>query len=139
MEIRACFALIGIGLALAACARSDPQACRPPRDYWQKPHNFLGLRPPANDVSLTHDGTIYWNGERVTRQQLSRYLKESHRLNPEPDVFLQTEMGASCRDLEAVRDRMDQALECKRDGAHCAEGIKTVWRNMPDPPGMQVS
>jgi hypothetical protein len=92
-----------------------------------------------NEVSLTRDGTIYWNGARVSRVRLGRYLKTSRSLNPEPLVFLQTEMGVSCRTLDAVRDQIDQALECSQAYSSCAEGIKSVWGKLPAAPGSPVS
>ncbi len=92
-----------------------------------------------NLVALTRDGSIYWNGARVSRARLSRYLVISHGLNPEPDIFLETEMGVSCRALEAVRDQMDKSLECKAPYSRCAEGIRSVWRDLPTPPGTPIS
>jgi hypothetical protein len=125
--------------ATAACSRPEPQACKPPRSYWQKPHNFDGLMPMMNQISLTHDGSIYWNGTRLSSERLSEYLRVSRGMNPEPNHFLQTEMGTSCKAIEALRDRMDQALECKKPYSHCSEGILSVWRNLPTPPGTPVS
>lgn len=125
--------------ATAACSRPEPMACKPPRSYWQKPHNFDGLTPIMNQISLTHDGSIYWNGSKLSSERLSEYLRVSHGLNPQPNHFLQTEMGVSCKALEALRDRMDQALECKKAFSHCAEGILSVWRELPTPPGTPIS
>ena len=131
--------LFGMSLMLLGCAKPPPQACQPPRAYWQKPHNFVGLMPMMNDVSLTRDGSTYWNGVRISREQLSRYLKTSHKMNPEPNIFLQTEMGVPCRTLESLRDQIDETLECKKRFSRCAEGIKSVWRNLPTPPGAVIS
>lgn len=92
-----------------------------------------------NQISLTHDGSIYWNGSKLSSEHLSEYLRISHGLNPEPIHFLQTEMGVSCKALEALRDQMDQALECKKPYSHCSEGILSVWRDLPTLPGTPVS
>jgi hypothetical protein len=92
-----------------------------------------------DDVSLAHDGSIYWNGARISSARFGEYLKETHTMNPEPTVFLETEMGVSCSALEAVRDQMDQALECKKAYSSCAEGIQRVWRDLPMSPGSAVS
>ena len=56
----------------------------------------------------------------------------------EPIVFLETEMGIPCETLNAVRKQMDEALECKKSG-RCSEGIQTVWRELPRPPGTPIS
>jgi hypothetical protein len=130
---------LGPILILLGCARSEPQACQPPRSYWQKPHNFVGLRPSMNQISLLRDGSIDWNGKKVSSVTLSRYLDLSHKMNPEPDVFLQTEMGVPCRDVEILRDRMDRSLECKKSYSNCAEGILLVWKHLPTPAGSVVS
>ena len=124
---------------LVACSTAEPKACEPPRNYWQKPHNFNGLSPPMNQISLTKDSSIYWNGSKILPARLTRYLNLSHKMNPEPNHFLETETGVSCRSLEALRDRMDQALECKKPYSHCSEGILAVWRDLPTPPGTPIS
>lgn len=123
---------------LSGCSADGPRACTPPRSYWQRPHNFAGLMPKMNEVAIDHAGGLYWNGEPVSPQQLNGFLTVSHSLNPEPVVFLQTEMGASCKHVEKLRDRMDEALECRKSN-RCAEGIVSVWRELPTPPGTPVS
>src|SRR3954451_13328400 len=134
MNIPARFAFVFMTLAIAACSADNPQACRPPRDYWQKPHNFVGLMPPLNKLSLTDKGGIYWNGERISERQLDAYLKAMHTMNPEPNLFLETQAGTPCRTIEHIRDVVDARLECKNAYSHCLEGIETVWQNLPSPP-----
>jgi hypothetical protein len=135
---------LSVGVALLGCSDTTNSnavavACSPPRSYWQKPHNFQGLQPLHNEVSLDKTGTIYWNGERITEEEFVKLLKLAHVMNPEPEIFLQTEMGVSCRRLEATRDQMDEALECKRPYSSCAEGIRSIWRNIPTPLGQPPS
>lgn len=139
MRICARWIAFTCGLILAACSTKEPRACSAPRDYWQKPHNFAGLVPIMNEISLTRDGSIYWNGTRISRATFAKYLATSHGLNPEPNHFLQTEMDVSCSDVEAVRDLMDRALECRKAYSHCAEGILPVWEKWPMPPGSPPS
>ena len=128
-----------VGVALAGCSNPEQKACQAPREHWRKPHNFDGLMPMMNKVSLTRDGSIHWNGNRVSSSRFSKYLAISHSLNPEPIVFLQTEMRVSCQALEAVRDQMEQALECNKPYSSCAEGLEEVWRKLPTPPGTPPS
>lgn len=125
--------------AIAACSSSDPRACTPPRDYWTKPHNRGGLVPVSNALALTHNGSIYWNGTKVSLKTVDLYLRQSHMMSPEPVVFLEAEMGAPCRVLEDLRDRMDKALECRKAGSRCEEGLRSVWDALPSPPGAKVS
>ena len=127
------------GVCITACSRHEPRACEAPRSYWQKPHNFGGIEPLITVVALAHGGLIYWNGTSVSPAKLSKYLKTSHLLNPEPQIFLETEVGVSCRNLEAVRDQMDRTLECRKPGSRCSEGIRSVWEDLPSPPGSPIS
>lgn len=128
-----------ISVHISACSRHEPHACEAPRSYWQAPHNFGGIQPVMTVIALTHDGTIYWNGVAVSQAQLAKYLKLSHGLNPEPHVFLETEMGASCHALEAMRNQMDRGLECRKPYSRCSEGIRSVWENLPSPPRSPIS
>ena len=89
--------------------------------------------PIMNYVSITKDGALHWNGKLISPVRHGQYLRQSHQLIPEPVVFLETEMGVPCDALDAVRKQMDDALECKESG-QCAEGIQTVWRELPTPP-----
>ncbi|MGP7797128.1 ExbD/TolR family protein [Sphingomonas sp. CLY1604] len=125
-------------MLIVACSQHDPRACKTPRSYWQEPYKFGGIEPIMSVVALTHGGTIYWNGTAVSRAQLNEYLKISHGLNPEPHIFLETEMGVSCEALEAVRDQIDRQLDCRKPYSRCSEGIRSVWGNLPSPPGGPV-
>lgn len=91
-----------------------------------------------NRVALDSTGKIYWNGKQVTPKTLDKYLALGPTLNPEPWIFLETEMGASCASIEAIRDQIEKHVECT-NGYRCNEGIKTVWDNVSSPPGTPVS
>ena len=114
------------------------QSVRRNQDCNRLPHDFVGLMPLINYVSITQDGALHWNGKPISSVTLGEYLRQSRQLNPKPVVFLETEMGAPCEALEAVRKQMDEALECKKSGL-CSEGIETVWRGLPNPSGMPPS
>jgi hypothetical protein len=103
-----------------------------------RPGNFEGLTPPINRLSLDRNGVIHWNGRQTNLRQLSEYLRIVHGMNPEPIVFLDTEMGAPCALLETIRDEMDRRLECGPNRT-CAEGIWAVWEAMPTQPGTPPS
>ena len=125
-------------LLLGGCAKGHQQACSGRRATWRHPHNFEGLVPPIHMLSITAAGGLFWNGKAISWETLRRYLALSHRLNPEPTVFLQTEMGVSCDVVERVRDEMDREMDC-RNGGRCAEGILSVWKALPNPPGTPIS
>lgn len=123
-------------VAASACSREAPKACSPPRSTWGHPRSF-GL-VVLNRISLDRSGKIYWNGKPVSRETLDRYLATGRTLNPEPWIFLETEMGASCASVEAVRDQVEKQVDCAT-GYRCNEGIMTVWENTPIPPGTPPS
>ena len=143
MQKRARVSWLAAALVLSCCSRAEPsakpKACTPARDYWPKPHNFRGLRPILFDLALDRNDKLYLGGELVTPAQLRRTLRASHQLNPEPEIFLHTEMGASCSALETVRDEMDRALECRKPYSSCSEGVFVVWKHLPTPPGTPPS
>lgn len=78
------------------------------------------------------------NGKPVSREALDKYLALGVAMNPEPWVFLETEMGASCASVEAIRDQIEQHVDCAT-GYRCNEGIMTVWDNTPSQRGVPVS
>ena len=110
------------GLVLSACSNAKPTACTAPRGHWRRPVPSPGLHMIWNRVSLTHDGTVYWNGSRVSKAELIHLLRNSHHLNPEPDVLLEAEMGVPCETLEGIRDQMEESLGCHSGEGRCVEG-----------------
>ncbi len=89
--IMRCGLILGVlmgSILLSSCSEEAPQACTPRRSYWNKPHNFVGLMPPRNEVALDHSGRLYWNGSPISRDRLGQYLAQSHTLNPKVRGFL---------------------------------------------------
>lgn len=114
-------------------------ACTPPLTHWGKgPINFNGLLPGLIKVSLDSKGTIYWDGKEISGTKLSDYLGRVQKMEPQPIVFLETQMGAPCETLDQLRSEMDRKLACDEYGP-CFEGILSVWREMPMPPGTPPS
>ena len=91
-----------------------------------------------NKVALDRTGAIYWNGKPLSSENLDKYLALQPTMDPEPWIFLETEMGAPCATLESVRDQIEKHMHCEQ-GGRCNEGILTVWDNIPGPPGGPVS
>jgi hypothetical protein len=125
-------ALIGSG-----CSKTTEteRACTSPRVHWQHPHFTGGLDRPRFSIDIDHDGIIYADGDRLSLAKLAEPLGTIGKLDdPTPDVVLQTEMGAPCDTVEAVRELMDRKLNCKKSDM-CAEGIMSLWRRWPIPKG----
>ena len=53
------------------------------------------LDPVVNKVVVTEGGTVLWNGEPVTRQQLAANLALASRMAPEPELQFEPEANAS--------------------------------------------
>ena len=123
-------------LLASACSPEPPKACSPPRSTWAKPRSF-GL-VVLNKIALDRTGALYWNGKPISSQALEKYLALQPTMDPEPWIFLETEMGAPCASLDAVRDQVERHMHCA-EGGRCNEGIMTVWDNIPSPPGTPVS
>ena len=82
-------------------------------------------------VGLDRTGALYWNGKPVDRQALDKNLSMLPTMNPEPWVFLETEMGAPCASLEALRDQIEKHMQCAKNSWRCNEGVMTLWDNVP--------
>jgi hypothetical protein len=130
-----------LALAVSACGQHEgaAKACTPPRDYWQSPHFIGGLAVPIAQVTLDHSNRLYLSGKPISARQLSVELDKINKVTaPDLQVFLDTEMGADCAMLDAVRDQIDRSLNCRASG-RCAEGSRTVWKEWPIPPGTPPS
>ena len=51
--------------------------------------------PVVNKIVVTEGGTILWNGEQVTQEQLVTLLDVSGGLDPEPELQFEPEANAS--------------------------------------------
>lgn len=113
-------------LALAClfgCANSEPRACTPPDAAWRKPNLNRGLQVIRNKVPLDRAGKLYWNGSFVSAQQFNKMLSAAKKLSPQPEFYLEAEMGAPCRELDRVRDEVSEALGCHDANGACVEGL----------------
>ena len=115
------------------------RACTPPREYWQKPHYIGGLIAPYTRISLDHQNHVFMSGKLATPQQLTAELEKLYAVtNPDMPILLDTEMGADCAALEALRNKIDRAMKCRASG-RCAEGSFVVWMETPPAPGTPPS
>jgi biopolymer transport protein ExbD len=46
------------------------------------------VKPETVNLSVTTDGSIFWNNERVTDEQLAERLAAAAQNQPQPDVFV---------------------------------------------------
>jgi hypothetical protein len=96
------------------------------------------LVPTIVRVAVDQSGKIFWNGKPISFEKFSEFVSAAHRMNPEPQVFLEIEAGTPCEELERVRDEMDRKLACDRNSV-CSEGVFTIWEKVPTPSRTAVS
>ena len=133
MKLSPWLLLFALHPALAGCAKSEPTACKAARPNWTTPHALAALEEVHNKVTLDRQGQLFWNGAKVSEPEFADLLRQSSKLTVLPDVWLETEMGVSCRKLESVRDQMETALACRASKpARCVEGLPSY---LPVPPG----
>lgn len=129
-------AIVMTALITTGCSSKAPKACSPPRPSWGKPRPISG--EILSRIAIDRAGRTYFNGKQIPRATLDKYLALGTSMNPEPWILLETEMGASCSAVEAVRDQVEKHVDCST-GYRCNEGIMDVWEHMSVPPGTKPS
>ena len=46
------------------------------------------VEPVVVDILVDFDGSVYWNGNNITGEQLRSYLKQASTANPKPELHL---------------------------------------------------
>lgn len=72
-------------------------------------------------VKVGRTGTLMWNGTRIRKETLLKYLHIVARLQPQPWVSLDFDAGTNCTQLTNVRTMMTQILHCRETRA-CLQG-----------------
>jgi hypothetical protein len=124
-----------VSLLLAGCHHREPTACTPARANWSRP-SAGQFYPIHNKVTLKADGSVLWNGYRVTEASLDHLLGLAKKIPTIPAIDLQAEMGVSCRQLDRLRDYIEVKYECNKSNGNslCFEGLPGP---NPDPNPLQ--
>lgn len=122
MKTQLLFLLIAV-VSLLGCASSEPHACTPSGIAWHRPVFSKGLETIRNRVILNRNGDLFWNGSAVSNGQFRKMLEAARKLSPQPELYLQAEMGVPCRDLDRVRSEVAAALGCHDAKGLCVEGL----------------
>jgi biopolymer transport protein ExbD len=64
-------------------------------DVGPGPEVINPIRPTINKIAISQEDSITWNGERVTKAQLTSLLKASTKMVPEPELQFEPEAQAS--------------------------------------------
>lgn len=46
------------------------------------------IKPETVNLSVTTDGSVFWNDERVSDEQLAQRLEAAAKVEPQPEVFI---------------------------------------------------
>ncbi len=112
--------LMTIVLGLSACSKEPNLAC-PTRDReWPLRSDLLrGIDPQTVRIHVDEKDRIAFNGEFVSQELITRYLRSANDLNPPPALLFEFSNRASCKQVEAVRMMLNSLSMCKK--GYCAE------------------
>jgi hypothetical protein len=101
--------------------------------HWRSPQEGFSVLAPSSRVELMRDGSLIWNGERVSEVRLAQYSHQSSKLNPRPFIIFQVENGAACSRVRVIRNLIDQQAKCQEQGyaGLCGEGPDS-WTRQGD-------
>ena len=60
------------------------------------------VKPVMNQVAITAQGAVLWNGTQVSLTQLRQYLDVSQQMDPVPELHLQPEPNARYETVDQV-------------------------------------
>ena len=116
---------VALCVLLAGCGSEAvyPAQCGTPLAGWRTPSDGYGALSITNRVSIKQDGSLRWNGKRITPEQLRTYSSMLPEMNPIPFTILQIDDGASCSRVQEVREAISNAAKCvDKYGSTCGEG-----------------
>lgn len=88
-----------------------------------------------NTVRIDPQGRILWNGKGASWQELTKYLRITHEMIPQPLTLFRPSPSAPCIGVQQVRSLMARELRChERDS--CGEGPE--WSTYPDQQGFDI-
>lgn len=82
---RSLIGILYLAMPLAACSGKPEDA----------PDVSIWVDPTKNQLFITRENHILWNGQRVSLGQLARLLKKTSILSPEPELSFRPDAKAS--------------------------------------------
>ncbi len=55
------------------------------------------LRPEKIEFSFDAAGALYWNGEKLTREEAVQKFEEEGKKRPQPEIYLRADQGVAYR------------------------------------------
>ena len=127
--------LLALSLLLSACSKPGiyPKQCSALLPKWRKPAEGYGILVMPNRIRLRRDGSLMWNGERISEARLATYSHASSELNPRPFIILQIDPGTDCGRVRVIRNLVDEQAKCQEYPRLCSEG-PDPWARISDVP-----
>lgn len=113
------------GVALAAC-HPRQEICE--NKDWNWTHRLEQSEPVVDVLLVTRAGHLLWNGKAISSPDLASWLALKGESNVTPKLLLRHERGVDCAKLLALRNQIEQSLEC--GSGKCAEGSE--WDSIPE-------
>lgn len=88
---------------------------------------------PVIPVIIAADGSTTWGEERISINQLNKYMHMTTGWEPPPLIILDVADDAPCLAVQRVRGIMDTAPICRGKWPNCSEGQD--WESYPDTSG----
>ena len=101
------------------------EGCGPPPANWITPRQGRGVMSMLNVISVASNGTMSWNGVKVSEGVIGSYLKQTRALDPLPVTHIKFGSGVDCGTVSRLRQLMSETLDYGF-GA-CAEGRGRWW------------
>ena len=121
------FVPLGLSLVLIGCGTPESPNCyaRPAwvlsGDDWWKGLPATAEVPNRNKIEVTRSGSITWNGQSVSKDELRDLLRDVTELSPQPLTQFEWEPDSPCDAIEQVREQMSEVLKCS-GSRNCMEG-----------------
>ena len=119
---------LSVALLLGGCHRQTTygDGCGVLPANWITPRHGRSIMSGLSVISVASDGTISWNGVKVSEATLASYLKQSRALNPLPVTQIKFQPGVDCDTVARLRRLMSETLDCSY--GRCAEGSGRWWQ-----------
>lgn len=126
--------LLAVSVLLSGCHHQANyiDGCGTLPANWITPRHGRGVLSVLSVISVASDGTIRWNGVKVSEALLGSYLKQLGTMNPLPVTQVKFEPDVHCVTVVRLRQLMSETLDCSY--GKCAEGRGRWWEIGDVPP-----
>ena len=100
-----------LSVAAPPATGAYPEQCHAALPGWESP--LSNAQRVENRLRLKANGTLEWNGTRVSESHVAKYAKLLTEVQPQPFTILEIEKGASCERASAIRNLIEQQVKCR--------------------------